>query len=69
MTIGVEFQLISLSVKSCCGGGTGAVQEPRRRGTLAVGNRYQRTVEKTVDREDSELAVVNCKTCEVAIAP
>jgi hypothetical protein len=42
----VEFQLISMSVKSFCGGGTGTVREPREKGTSAVGSRCQRTGEE-----------------------
>jgi hypothetical protein len=35
---------------------------------VPVGSRYQRTGEQQT-REDSVLAVVNCRLCELAIAP
>jgi hypothetical protein len=55
-------------IRSCCGWVTGPVREPIRRGTSAVGSRYQRSGEEITDREDSVCAAVKCRMCELAIA-
>lgn len=41
----------------------GTVRQPRERGTLAVGGRYERTDGDTADLEDKTLATVNCQFC------
>jgi nitrate reductase assembly molybdenum cofactor insertion protein NarJ len=61
MTVGFEFQLSSLCVKSFYGWAMGTVQEPRGRGMSAVESQYQRTGVETADREDSVRAVKNCR--------
>jgi hypothetical protein len=69
MTIGVEINLSSLSVKDCCSRGTETLWKSNARKASAVGSRYQRTGEETADLEESVPTVVNCRMFELAISP
>lgn len=60
--------LQELWVKSSCDCVTGTVREHRKRGKSTVGNRCPRTGEEIADPEDSVLAVVKWRMCELAIA-
>jgi hypothetical protein len=64
----MEFQLSALWIKSCCGGGTWTVREPRNENVRCwkpVPGGWWRTA----DWEDSLCAIVKFRLCELLIAP